>query len=105
MSGDGGASGIGRLSTDPREPVHGVFTAVRGGIGDLKSIPLAAGTPSLLASDVYADSLATDGVAVYWTDENLAAVMKLNLASGAPIALAPYNGVGTWYGRLRRRHT
>jgi hypothetical protein len=68
------------------------------GGGNLMSIPLVGGTPSLLVSGIEADSLATDGAAVYWTDEGREAVMKLDLASGTMVALAPFDAVGSPFG-------
>jgi len=75
-----------------------VFIKGSVGTGNLVSIPLEGGTVRLLVRDVYADSLATDGASVYWTDESREAVMKLDLASGAPVALARYNGIGSIVG-------
>lgn len=62
-------------------------------VGTLESIPLAGGSPSLLASGIYAYDITTDGTWVYWSDANLNAIMKLNIASGAPIVLLPFDAV------------
>jgi hypothetical protein len=70
-----------------------VFVQGARGVGALMAIPLEGGTARVLAPRIYADSLATDGVDVYWTDGNQRALMKLNLASGQPQALAPYWGL------------
>jgi hypothetical protein len=50
-------------------------------------LPLQGGTPTFLANGIYPNDVITDGTSVYWTDGNLRAVMKLDIATGAPVVL------------------